>query len=119
MENTRCSVPAQILVAPGRGLNCYWEMPFKKHCRITMENRGEKDQSLYYIITGCHCDVPDEIGYFHASYRQEHPVQKGCSYTIIDGIQGKRSVRGRDPGHRNERKQHLLGGRRSQDVHRR
>lgn len=58
---------AQILVAPGRGLNCYWEMPFKKHCRITMENRGEKDQSLYYIITGCHCEVPDEIGYFHAS----------------------------------------------------
>ena len=31
---------AQILVAPGRGLNCYWEMPFKKHCRITMENRS-------------------------------------------------------------------------------
>lgn len=80
---------AQILVAPGRGLNCYWEMPFKKHCRITMENCGEKDQSLYYIITGCHCEVPDEIGYFHASYRQEHPVQKGRSYTIIDGIQGK------------------------------
>lgn len=52
-------------------------------------NRGEKDQSLYYIITGCHCEVPDEIGYFHASYRQEHPVQKGRSYTIIDGIQGK------------------------------
>lgn len=54
-----------------------------------MENRGEKDRDLYYIITGCHCDVPDEIGYFHASYRQEHPVQKGRSYTIIDGIQGK------------------------------
>ena len=80
---------AQILVAPGRGLNGYWEMPFKKHCRITMENRGEKDRDLYYIITGCHCEVPDEVGYFHASYRQEHPVQKGRSYTIIDGIQGK------------------------------
>ena len=80
---------AKILVAPGRGLNCYWEMPFKKHCRITMENRGEKDQDLYYIITGCHCEVPDEVGYFHASYRQEHPIQKGRSYTIIDGIQGK------------------------------
>ena len=54
-----------------------------------MENRGEKDQDLYYIITGCHCEVPDEVGYFHASYRQEHPIQKGRSYTIIDGIQGK------------------------------
>ena len=33
--------------------------------------------------------MPDKIAYFHASYRQEHPVQKGRSYTIIDGIQGK------------------------------
>ena len=80
---------AAMLVAPGRGFNCYFEMPFKKHCRISMENRGDKEENLYYIITGCHCDVPDNIGYFHASYRQEHPVTKGRSYTVIDGIHGK------------------------------
>lgn len=80
---------AAILVAPGRGLNCYWNMPFRKHCRVTMENRGETDQNLYYIITGTYCDVPENAGYFHASYRQEHPVTKGRSYTVIDGIQGK------------------------------
>lgn len=33
---------AQILVAPGRGLNCYWEMPFKKHCRVTMETAAKR-----------------------------------------------------------------------------
>lgn len=80
---------ALILVAPGRGYNSFFEMPFKKHCRITMENRGDKDEDLYYIITGCHTAVPENIGYFHASYRQEHPVMKGRSYTIIDGIEGK------------------------------
>ena len=80
---------SMILVAPGRGLNCYWPMPFKKHCKITMENRGSEEHSLYYIITGCHEAQPDNIAYFHASYRQEHPVVKGRSYTVIDGIEGK------------------------------
>ncbi len=80
---------AMVLVAPGRGLNCYWEMPFLRHCRITVENRGQEAHDLYYIITGCKCDLPHNIGYFHASYRQEHPVSRGRSYTIIDGIRGK------------------------------
>ena len=80
---------AMMLVASGRGYNCFFEMPFKKHCRITMENRGTEPHSLYYIITGCYREVPDNIGYFHASYRQEHPVTKGRTYTIIDGIKGK------------------------------
>ena len=80
---------ALLLVAPGRGLNSYFEMPFAKHCKITMENRGKEPNTLYYMITGCHTELPKNIGYFHASYRQEHPVQKGRSYTIIDGIDGK------------------------------
>ncbi len=80
---------ANILVAPGRGFNCYWEMPFRKHCRITMENRSDEDKTLFYMITGCYMNLPENIGYFHASYRQEHPVQKGRSYTVIDNIKGK------------------------------
>ncbi len=80
---------AVMLVAPGRGYNCFFEMPFKEHCRITMENRSDSDKELYYIITGCKKNVPENIAYFHASYRQEHPVVKGRSYTIIDGIKGK------------------------------
>lgn len=80
---------SMILVAPGRGFNCYWQMPFRKHCRITMENRGSETHELYYIITGCKGELPENTGYFHAAYRQEHPVQKGRSYTILDGVQGK------------------------------
>ena len=80
---------AVMLVAPGRGYNCFFEMPFRKHCRITMENRSAKDENLYYIITGCRRGVPENIAYFHASYRQKHPVDRGRSYTIIDGIKGK------------------------------
>lgn len=80
---------AKILTAPGRGFNSYWEMPFEKHCRITMENRGKKEETLYYMISGWYGEIPQDAGYFHAAYRQEHPVTKGRAYTIIDGIEGR------------------------------
>ena len=80
---------AMLLVAPGRGYNCFFEMPFRRRCRVTMENRGDKEEALYYIITGSRREVPENIGYFHAAYRQEHPVQKGRSYTVVDGIRGR------------------------------
>lgn len=80
---------SMILVAPGRGYNSYFEMPFKKHCRITVENRGTVRNTLYYMISGWHGEIPENSGYFHAVYRQEHPVQKGRSYTVLDNVNGK------------------------------
>lgn len=80
---------ALILVAPGRGYNSYFEMPFRRHCRITVENRSSRTETLYYMISGWLGAVPENAGYFHALYRQEHPVVKGRSYTVADGICGK------------------------------
>src|SRR5580693_2674937 len=37
-----------VCVNPGSAFNCYWPMPFRKKCRITMENIGDKDMT--YII---------------------------------------------------------------------
>lgn len=56
---------------------------------MTMENRGSKEETLYYMIEGWHGELADTDLYFHAAYRQEHPVQKGHAYTVIDGIEGK------------------------------
>lgn len=80
---------AKMLIAPGKGYNCYWEMPFRSHCRVTVENRGESAQSLYYMISGWYGEIPDRSAYFHAAYRQEHPVQKGSAYTVLDGVTGR------------------------------
>lgn len=80
---------ALVLVAPAKGYNAYFEMPFRSHCRITMENRGDKTQDLYYMITGWKGALPENISYFHAAYRQEHPVQKGRSYVVLENVQGK------------------------------
>jgi hypothetical protein len=80
---------ALLLVAPGRGLNSYFEMPFRKSCRITVENRGGRRETLFYMISGWHGEISSDAGFFHAAYRQEHPVTKGRSYTVLDGVEGK------------------------------
>lgn len=80
---------ALMMVAPSKGYNSYFAMPFHKHCRITMENRSDQSKTLFYMITGWHGELPGEIGYFHATYRQEHPVCKGRSYVVLDGVSGK------------------------------
>jgi len=44
-------VSSAICVNPGSAFNCYWAMPFRKKCRITMENTGDQDvMTLYYQI---------------------------------------------------------------------
>ena len=80
---------ALMLVAPGRGYNCYFEMPFRRRCRLTVENRSDRPQTLFYMISGWRGEIPEESGYFHAAYRQEHPVTKGRSYTVLDGVKGR------------------------------
>jgi len=78
-----------ICVNPGSAFNCYWVMPFRKRCRITMENTGDVDQMrLYYQIDYTLTDVPSDAAYFHAQYRRENP-SRDSDYTIVDGIKGK------------------------------
>lgn len=85
---------AMILTAPGRGYNSYFEMPFRKRCKITMENRGGRSETLYYMISGWKGRIDEGSGYFHALYRQEHPVVRGRAYSVIDGIKGKGTFAG-------------------------
>lgn len=80
---------ALLLMAPGRGYNSYFYMPFHKRCVITMENRSNEEKDLYYSISGSYEEVSEDALYFHACYRQEHPVQKGRTYTVADGIEGR------------------------------
>ena len=72
-----------------RGFNSYWPMPFKKRCRITMENRNPETITLFYQIDYALNDFDDDdIAYFCASFRRSHPTVDGI-HTVIDGIEGK------------------------------
>ncbi len=78
-----------ICVNPGSAFNCYWEMPFRSRCRITMENLSDKDISVYYQINYTLTQVPDDCGYFHASFRRVNPLPHKQVYTILDDVQGQ------------------------------
>jgi hypothetical protein len=78
-----------VAVNPGSGFNCYWPMPFRKKCRITMENIDNEDMVLYYQVDYTLTDVPKDAGYFHAQFRRVNPVPFKKNYVLVDSIKGK------------------------------
>lgn len=78
-----------VCVNPGSAFNCYWEMPFRKRCRITLTNIGDKDMRVYYQINYTLTDVPEDCAYFHAQFRRVNPLPYKEVYTILDGIKGR------------------------------
>ena len=77
-----------VCVNPGRAFNCYWEMPFRKRARVTLENRGDEPQTVYYQINYTLTDVPEDCGYFHAQFRRTNPVPYKQVHSILDGVSG-------------------------------
>lgn len=78
-----------INVNPGKGFCCYFEMPFRKRCRITLESLHKEVVTVYYQINYTLTEVPDDCAYFHAQFRRENPVQYGKTYTLLDGVEGQ------------------------------
>jgi hypothetical protein len=81
------SVP--VTVNPGSAFNCYWLMPFRKHCRVTLENIDEQDMTLYYQLDYTLTSVPSDAAYFHAQFRRQNPTAYKVPYTILDGVKGR------------------------------
>ena len=78
-----------VCVNPGSAFNCYWEMPFRKRCKMTMSNISTKDIILFYQVDYTLTEVPDDAAYFHAQFRRVNPLPYKQVYTIVDGIKGK------------------------------
>ncbi|MBQ2733121.1 MAG: DUF2961 domain-containing protein [Clostridia bacterium] len=80
---------AAVCVNPARGFNSYWEMPFKKHCRMTLENIHSEQIGVYYSVDYLLGAVPENCGYLHAQFRRTNPLPYKEVYTILDGVKGK------------------------------
>lgn len=78
-----------VCINPRNGMNCYWEMPFRKNCRMTLENQHEEDITVYYQIDYILTDVPEDCAYFHAQFRRVNPLPYKQVYTILDNVHGK------------------------------
>ncbi len=55
-----------VCVNPGSAFNSYWEMPFRKGARFTLENRSAQRLTIYDQITYTMQPVEEDAGYFHA-----------------------------------------------------
>lgn len=78
-----------VCVNPGSAFNCYWSMPFRKKCKITLENRDNADMVLYYQVDYVLTDVDKNAAYFHAQYRRINPLPFKQDYVLVDDIKGK------------------------------
>jgi hypothetical protein len=87
----RCNVSSlAVAVNPAGGMNCYWEMPFRKSARITVANlTGEATTGLYYQITYTLTDVPDDVGYLHAQWRRSNPLPYKDVHSLLEGVAGQ------------------------------
>lgn len=86
-EYAQISSPA-ICVNPHSGLNCYWEMPFRKSCKITLQDIGAEDVTVYYQVDYTLTEVPADAAYFHAQFRRVNPLRCKDVVTILDGVKG-------------------------------
>lgn len=85
------SAPLQMSPQDGRGMNCWWPMPFDS-ARIEVENQGENKINLYFYVdyeeygsslppapsplAGTrHPENGEGVGRFHCQWRRENPTQ--------------------------------------------
>jgi len=84
-------VSSAVCVNPGSAFNCYWVMPFRKKCRITMENVNDADQmTLYYQIDYTLPMCLQMRLIFTPSSEGLIPIQHRC--TLLPTISGGRDI---------------------------
>ena len=69
----------------GLSRNCYWQIPFKKHIKVTVTNESPiypVADFYYYLDWQKHEELPEDTMYFHAKYDQSMPAEPG-HYTIL------------------------------------
>ena len=81
------SIP--VAVNPGSAFNCYWQMPFRKHAKMTLENLDDHPIRIYYEVDYTATSVSKDEAYFHAQFRRVNPLPYKQVYTILDGVKGK------------------------------
>jgi hypothetical protein len=78
-----------VCVNPGSAFNSYWEMPFRKHCRITFENIATEDMKLFYQINYTLTEIPENAAYLHAQWRRSNPLPYKEDHVLLDGVKGE------------------------------
>lgn len=79
-----------ITVAPSGGMNSYFEMPFRKHAKITLTNLFKEDiRSFFYTVNyEKHHELEQDL-YFHASWNRERQTKLTEDYVLLPKIEDR------------------------------
>jgi len=70
------SLPLSMSPENGRGMNCYFPMPFYREARIEVENQGaERILFYFYVDYEEYSELPAGLLYFHAFWNRENPTE--------------------------------------------
>ena len=79
-----------ISVNPAGAFNSYWEMPFRAHAHMSIENLSpDSIRGFYYQINYTLTEVPADRAYFHAQWRRSNPLPYKEVHTLLDGVSGQ------------------------------
>jgi hypothetical protein len=78
---------AYLACSPGKSLNCYFSMPYRRSARMTVENQGRERVDAFYsnIDYQQAPALPEDALYFHAQYRQAAPCVPAPEEHNLDG----------------------------------
>jgi hypothetical protein len=78
-----------VTVGPRRGCSCYWQMPFRKSARVTLENESHTDANIVaYRFLYKLQEVPESAAYFHAQWRRSMTRREVPEHILLDGVRG-------------------------------
>jgi hypothetical protein len=78
-----------INVNPSGGMNSYFPMPFRRHAKITVENRNPAAiGGFFYAVSYESGEVGPDEAYFHAKFNRSNPLAYMDDYVILDGVRG-------------------------------
>jgi len=86
-------------VAPVKALNAYFQMPFATAAKLTVTNEGKvKTDNLYFAVDYVTlAALPEDVGRFHAQYRQASPCKgwtDDWAFNWNPGINEKKNLNG-------------------------
>ena len=83
-------VSLPINVNPSGAFNSFFPMPFRRHARLTVENRAPEDVKwFFYTINYVEASIEDDEAYFHAQFRRVNPLLYKEDYTLLDNVRGQ------------------------------
>ncbi len=78
-----------ICINPNNSLMCFWQMPFKKSCKITLENRTDCNLCSFYQINYSEEKIDEDLLYFHAQFHRTNPIPFKNNHIILNNVQGQ------------------------------